>query len=732
MSALPSDDTGFPQETHRPTRDNRVDRRNPCEWCEATKACLRFDDGSSFCRTVGDNRQWTDSFMGGYLHQASDQEAMPTTRPRPKAPAAEPANADTLHNVYSDLLARCPLSAEHRALLTGPQHGLADEQANRYGTLPADLERRRAVSRQVLGHCGTVATLGTPGFYVDDQQCQTVGYGGGILMPRRDLQGRITGFIVRSDKPAADPRYLWLSSASTGGPSCGSAAHIAQPAGGVQYPQTVYIVEGVKKADLVADHTGSLAISINGVGNVRAALAVLDDLATQGVDTVVIALDRDIKPTAVEAVERSRQVLAAGAVARGYAVRIAVWDPADGKGPDDLLAAGHGFTLERYCPSGGPAGHIFAAATDTDDEGPGLVTVDPRILHWMLTQVASTATLRSRYHHLLAIVKDRALNDGQKLAAVALSARLPVGHATGASALEPVIVSAATIAHDLGSEVATQKDGTRRPTKLNTVTKNLGDLINLGAFTREAVEVPRIVTVKDEDGRPIEREIITKTFKYQAAASLPGQRMKRDEARAASTRAKADRERPRCPRCFSARLRASAHVCLDCNHISSDVDAMRAAEALKGAFKDIGEGRYAHRETGEIIVPGVMVEDIGPDTGIQYQASNGDCDGPGEPIPDSGYFTTNVRSEGGYRIPVSDPSLVNTDLHGSVAEDLASRPARPEPPPKYCRGGCGAQVPSGFSYCLACRSRLHPPPLPIARTSSAASRMTPAAGGGAS
>ncbi len=720
MSACAYDTT----ETHRPTRENRVDRRNPCELCGGTKYCLRFDDGGSFCKTVGDAHQWTDAFMGGYLHRAGGQDGAPPPPPRPKTPVAEPEDADTVHNVYTDLLARCPLSDEHRALLTGPQHGLTDEQAARYGTLPADLERRRAVARKVLSECKVVSGATVPGFYLDKQQCQTVGWDGGILMPRRDLQGQLTGFMVRSDKPDADPRYIWLSSASAGGPSCGSAAHIAQPTGGVQHPQTVYIVEGVKKADVISDRTGSLAISINGSGNVHAALEILDALATQGVDTVVIALDRDIKPTAIEAVERARQLLAAAAAQRGYAVRIASWDPADGKGPDDLLAAGHSFTLERYCPSGG--GHIFATATD--DESQDLVTMDARVLRWMLTQVASTATLRARYHHLLAIVKDQALNDGQKLAAVALSARLPVGHATGASAPEPVIVSAATIAHDLGSEVATQKDGTRRPTKLNTVTKNLGDLINLGAFTREAVEVPRIVTVKDEDGRPVERQIITKTFSYQAAASLPGQRMKRDEARAASTRAKADRERPRCPRCFSTKLKPTGYVCLTCDTVSSDVDAMRAAETLKGAFIDIGEGRYRHRETGEIITPGVPVEDVEPDTGFQYQASNGDCGGTEGPIPDSGTLTTSVRKEGEYRIPVSDPPPVDADRGGSVAEGLASRPARPTPPTAPCGGGCGKETDNGH-WCKACRTRPLPP-LPIATRYGAAPMATPAGGGG--
>jgi len=700
MTAAPSYDT---TETYRTTRDNRVDRRNPCEWCGDTKYCLRFDDGGSFCRTVGEAHQRTDAFMGGYLHRASGQDSAPPPPPRPKTPAAEPADADTLYNVYTDLLARCPLSDEHRALLTGPQHGLTDEQAARYGTLPADLERRRAVARKVLSDCKVVSGATVPGFYLDKQQCQTVGYDGGILMPRRDLQERITGMMVRSDKPDADPRYLWLSSASASGPSCGSAAHIAQPTGGVQHPQTVYIVEGVKKADVISDRTGSLAISINGVGNVHAALEVFDALATQGVDTVVIALDRDVKPSAVEAVERARQLLAAAAAQRGYAVRIAAWDPADGKGPDDLLAAGHTFTLERYYPTGG--GHIFAAATDTDDEGQCLVTVDPRVLRWMLTQVASTATLRARYHRLLSIVRDAALNDGQKLTAIALSARLPVSRVLNAP--EPVTVYAANIACDLGSRVAVQKDGTRRPTKLNTVTKHLSDLVDLGAFTREVVEVPKVVTIVTKDGQPVEREIITKTFKYQAADALPGQRMKREEAREAATRAKAHRERPRCPRCYSTHLKPSAHVCLTCHTVSSDGDAVRAAEALV----DHGDGRYTHRDTGELIVPGVPVEDFEADTAMRYQDCDGETSGDEKGRNETGYHImgTTVRSEQGYRNVVSGPPA-DIDPRDDVADALSAdrmtqtTPSRPRPPQIPCGGGCGALTDNGWT-CKSCRNR---------------------------
>jgi len=354
MSAYPRDTTWTTTDSHRPTRENRVSRQSPCDWCGDTTYCLRFDDGGSFCRTVGDPDQWIDAFMGGYLHRpdANEIAARPVrlTASADTAPTVEAASLDDQHTIYSDLLTRCPLSDAHHALLTGPQHGLDNEQARLYGTLPVDATARRAIIDALVTTHGTGTLLRTPGFILNESGRIALAPVAGILMPRRDLQGRLTGFQVRSDKPDADPRYLWLSSASAGGPSSGTAPHVATPVGGVRNPHEVYIVEGIKKADLLAERLGCLVISISGVGTWRAAEEVLDELATRGVDICVITLDRDVKPSAVEHVERSRQRLAAAAVARGYATRIASWDKDVAKGPDDLLIAGRTFTLERYCP----------------------------------------------------------------------------------------------------------------------------------------------------------------------------------------------------------------------------------------------------------------------------------------------------------------------------------------------------------------------------------------------
>ncbi len=382
-------------------------------------------------------------------------------------------------------------------------------------------------------------------------------------------------------------------------------------------------------------------------------------------------------------------------------------------------------------------------------DGAGMVTVDVRFLGKLMEEAGATRRLRARYHRMMAIVGDKAMNDGQKMTAIALSAKLPVGSAESTPA--PVTVYAETIARDLGSKVTKQKDGKERPTKLGTVTKNLADLVDLGFCKRVVVERVKTITIPDkfdDHGNPIKKDITTTSFSYSGGDSLPGQRMDRDKARNMATRAAADRSRPRCPRCYSSNLKTSARVCLKCGTVSSDVDATRAGQEIV-AF---GDGQFRHRDTAEIIVPGVPTEgDFAsqpPDTGFQYQeepslvpesnveaepnyAAPGpvalpDEDTSAAPTSPTQYQNpvTTVRPGQGYRNPVSgqtqspEPPNIGSNplasLTSMVSElDHGERFQPPEilqpsPHKKPCAGGCGTLTPHGWT-CKACREPLHIP-----------------------
>lgn len=158
--------------------------------------------------------------------------------------------------------------------------------------------------------------------------------------------------------------------------------------------------------------------------------------------------------------------------------------------------------------------------------------------------------------------------------------------------------------------------------------------------------------------------------------------MDRDAAREAAVRAKAHRERPRCPRCYSTDLKPSAHVCLKCAMVSSDVDAVLAGQALV----DHGDGLYTHRDTGEVIVPGIPVEDIDRDTTLTYDDTD-----PANAQDQRQYRNvgTTVRLEHEYRNVVSrEISRANGDeQHADM---------------KPCPGGCGVLQENGWT-CMTCR-----------------------------
>jgi len=333
----------------------RVSRREHCPVCDDHDSrCLIFESGDVFC-THETSDEWTNAFMGGYWHRAHD-----ATRPRawalrtpapstPAAPAIPPADRETRHGVYARLLALCPLSEDQRVT-----RGLTEAQAARYGWLPADAAGQAALIADLLRTYSRAQLCGVPGFR--ERGGRLTIRGAGLMLPTRDLDGYIVALdLRRATVTEKQARYYKLSSRTDDdpeAPSPGAPAHVAVPAGGVTVDGVIGVTEGVKKADRAADALGYPVVSIPGIEARRDVPALLERVAG---NVVVLMLDQDDPAkkggAVVAAVARARQVLAATAVAHGYAARVATWDHAVAKGIDDLLAAGRMFTLERYCPA---------------------------------------------------------------------------------------------------------------------------------------------------------------------------------------------------------------------------------------------------------------------------------------------------------------------------------------------------------------------------------------------
>src|SRR5262249_15111113 len=113
----------------------------------------------------------------------------------------------------------------------------------------------------------------------------------------------------------------------------GSPAHA--PLGTPGAARLVRVSEGELKADVIQALSGLPTLSAPGVSNWRPCLDVLKAL---GCKTVRLAYDADCADK--RAVARALSAFAEAFGVAGYVLELERWDAADGKGLDDLLAAG--------------------------------------------------------------------------------------------------------------------------------------------------------------------------------------------------------------------------------------------------------------------------------------------------------------------------------------------------------------------------------------------------------
>jgi DNA primase len=268
------------------------------------------------------------AYCGQHREQRQPQATLSASA---RVPCAAPA---TLGTIYQGLLAALPLSPAHRQALW--QRGLADSEIHRrqYGTLP--LQGRAALAKRMVDWWGADVCAQVPGFYLaerDGQRWWTLAGAAGLLIPVRNRDGHIVALKVRADVPGDGPKYTTISSAKHGGPSPGAQVHVPLHQG---QGDIIRLTEGELKADVATVLSGLLTVSIPGVAMWRKAVPVLQRLHPSW---VLLAFDADWRsnPHVAQALGQTAFAL----VDAAYSVEVEDWDPAFGKGIDDLLAAGH-------------------------------------------------------------------------------------------------------------------------------------------------------------------------------------------------------------------------------------------------------------------------------------------------------------------------------------------------------------------------------------------------------
>jgi hypothetical protein len=318
------------------TKWKRTTQHTRCPICEHDGWCSVSGDGNiALCM-----REETGSFKtkevaggNGYLHRLKDGPRSWGPSPPASPPGPALADADTLHGVYFALLRALSLSGAHRNNLQG--RGLDDDtiDRNQYRSLPGQGRAKIAARlREQFGDRlpqvpGFVVKAGSNGNYI------TIAGAAGLLIPCRDAQGQIVALKVRRDAEGEGPRYSYVSSTGYGGPGPGAPVHV--PLLTPSPAPHVRLTEGELKSDIVAALGKVPTLSVPGVGNWKSSLPILRNLGSK---TVMIAFDADAfeKPH----VARHLAACADALSAEGLAVEVERWDAGDGKGIDDVLAAG--------------------------------------------------------------------------------------------------------------------------------------------------------------------------------------------------------------------------------------------------------------------------------------------------------------------------------------------------------------------------------------------------------
>jgi hypothetical protein len=294
-----------------------------------------------------------------YHLRGGPTQAQPPSMPRSVMPA-ERATNDALDQVYRALLRSLSLSPQHRVQLT--QRGFVDREIpfRQYRSLPR--QGRAALAKTLVEMFGETTCAGVPGLYIREQgrrRWWSLAGAPGLVIPVRHAAGQIIALMVRSDDPDAASRYSAVSSAKYRGPSPGAHIHIPLRKGATN--AAIRLTEGFLKADVATALSGLHTIGLPGASTWAAALPFLRTLQKP---VIRVAFDMDASRNLQVAVALRQTVRKLSG--EGFPVEIEMWDEADGKGIDDLLAAGHTPTVLTGAAMRAELGQMIRSATVVD------------------------------------------------------------------------------------------------------------------------------------------------------------------------------------------------------------------------------------------------------------------------------------------------------------------------------------------------------------------------------
>ena len=237
-----------------------------------------------------------------------------------------PTDVETRDATYRALLGKLSLASDHKENLLS--RGLSEDAIIKKGYKTTPIVGAKSLAKQLLAEGFYLA--GVPGFFRDTDGAWTFAVSKrGILIPMRDLQGRIQGLQIRLDN-TIKRKFRWVSSSERqDGCKAGGWVHIAGPV-----RETVILIEGPLKADVIYHLTGQTVIAVPGVNTLTQLEIALTELRTEGVRKIMTAFDMDFMRK--HSVQSGYIDLTALLDRMGFSYGTYLWHP-DYNGLDDYI-----------------------------------------------------------------------------------------------------------------------------------------------------------------------------------------------------------------------------------------------------------------------------------------------------------------------------------------------------------------------------------------------------------
>lgn len=335
-----------------------VTKKNPCPICGHDSWCRIARDGNAVCCQRGNGggiERYDKNGVPFWLYFLNDDgrqdnqinlESLPPIPSSSSTPRNNRAEPDVLHEIYSAMLAdpMVALSEEHKENLR--QRGLPDEEIVRRGYRSLPVRGRSRLTKRLIERFGLEKISHVPGFGLTEsnkgKSYWTLGGAAGLMIPVRDVEGRIVGIKIRADEVSDDGgKYSWLSLGRkmSGGAGQINLPHVPIFSGDKLVISVLRITEGELKADIATVLSGILTISFPGVGSWRLTLPIIKHFRPQ---KVLVAFDSDSRTNRMVVTHMLNCITELLNPENGLGideVGIEVWDSAF-KGIDDALAAG--------------------------------------------------------------------------------------------------------------------------------------------------------------------------------------------------------------------------------------------------------------------------------------------------------------------------------------------------------------------------------------------------------